>query len=300
MRGDAAALQTPSTGEAAANVLRLRREMAAIARTLPAPDTDTRDLRAGSVPLRLYTPRGRQAAGTGGWPLLVFLHGGGWMLGDLETHDATCRQLCVAAGCAILAVGYRLAPEHPYPAALDDVRAALSWARANVGGLGCDAGRIAIGGESAGANLAAALTLVLRDAGEAQPLFQLLVHPPTDLSLDRLSNDGATDAGLSRDLLAQCIVVYAGETDIRTERLSPLCAADLSGLAPAVIVTVEIDPLRDEGELYSLALARAGVEVSVQRLSGLPHGFMFLPASDPAVAASFRLLGRRIARYFAP
>jgi acetyl esterase len=267
--------------------------MAAQGSALPAPAVGVQSRWADAVPLRLYQPI---EAASVNLPLLVFLHGGGWVLGDLDTHDACCRQLCVAAGCAIMAVGYRLAPEHPFPAALDDVVTAWRWIRTEAASLGCDPSRIAIGGESAGANLAAALTFVLRDDGTEQPLFQFLVHPPTDLRLEQPSID--TVPGLSRSFLTECIEAYAGAESLDDPRLSPLRATDLAGLAPAVIVTVADDPLRDDGELFALALARAGNDVSVQRLPDLPHGFMFLPSTLPEIGASFRLLGARVARYF--
>ncbi|EZP50034.1 alpha/beta hydrolase [Sphingomonas sp. RIT328] len=271
----------------------LREAMAAEGSALPAPDVNAEDHRAGGVPLRLYRPIGKAGVRP---PILMFLHGGGWVLGDLETHDACCRQMCAAAGCVIVAVDYRLAPEHPFPAALEDVMTAWRWVRSEADALGCDPRRAAIGGESAGANLAAALTLVLRDERGEQPLFQLLVHPPTDLRLEQPSID--TVPGMSRSFLEECIGAYAGHTPLDDPRLSPLRAGDLANLAPAMILTVENDPLRDDGESYALALARAGNDVGVQRLPDLPHGFMFLPATRPEVAASFRLLGGRVARYF--
>lgn len=279
------------------DVVDLRAAMAAQGRALPAPDVAVRDGTAAGVPVRLYTPVPSDPRAASGLPLLVFLHGGGWMLGDLDTHDACCRWLCVESGWAVLAVGYRLAPEHPFPAGLDDVTAAWRWARAEASALGCDPARIAIGGESAGANLAAALTLRLRDAGAAQPLFQLLVHPPTDLTLAQPSIDAVHSPGLTRDALEACVTAYAGAHPRTDPLVSPLHAADLKGLPPAIVVTVEHDPLRDDGEQYALALARAGNDVALQRLPGLAHGFMFLPVGDPAVAAAYRLLGTRLARY---
>ena len=253
---------------------------------------------AGDVPLRLYQPAGSVGDGREPLPLLVFLHGGGWLLGNLDTHDAPCRSLCAEARCAVLAVEYRLAPEHPFPAALEDTMMAFRWAQANAAMLGCDPRRVAIGGESAGANLAAAMTLVLRDEGSTLPVFQLLVHPPTDLRMRQPSFEEVSLPGLSRSFLAECIGAYAGAASLDDARLSPLRARDLSGLPPTIVLTVENDPLRDDGEQYALALARAGNDVRVQRLPGLPHGFMFLPATLPEVAASFHLLGSRVARYF--
>ncbi|MEH3098975.1 alpha/beta hydrolase [Sphingomonas adhaesiva] len=276
----------------------MREDMARQGRALPAPAVAVSDHVAGGVPVRLYRPPTVDRDGAGP-PLLVFLHGGGWVLGDLDTHDACCRWLCVESGWAILAVGYRLAPEHPFPAALDDATTAWGWATAEAAALGCDPRRVAIGGESAGANLAAAMTLGRRGTAATPPLVQLLVHPPTDLLLEQPSIDAVDLPGLSRAMLDACIAGYVGGHSRADPLVSPLRAADLAGLPPAIVVTVEHDPLRDDGEHYALALARAGNEVSLQRLPGLPHGFLFLPATDPAVAAAYRLIGERLARYAA-
>lgn len=281
-----------------ANLPALRLAMAEQGRQLPRPEVNIWAGMAGDVPLRLYRPAEPVDDAEEPLPLLVFLHGGGWLLGDLDTHDAPCRWLCAEAGCAVLAVDYRLAPEYPFPAALEDTITAFRWAQANAAMLRCDPCRIAIGGESAGANLAAAMTLVSREEGGDAPVFQLLVHPPTDLYMRQPSFDQVSLPGLSRSFLAECIGAYAGGIALNDARLSPLRAQDLSELPPAIIVTVENDPLRDDGEQYALALARAGNDVRVQRLPDLPHGFMFLPATQPEVMAAFRLLASRVARYF--
>ncbi len=257
---------------------------------LPAVD----DLDAQGVPVRLYRPSEDQ-----GLPLLVFLHGGGWIFGDLDTHDAMHRILAKRSGCAVLAVGYRLAPEHPFPAGLDDCAQAFAWARQNAVRLGCDPTRIALGGESAGANFAAALTLRLRDAGEAQPLYQLLVHPVTDLALDFPSMDEVEVPGLSRQYLEAVRSFYVGPFDYRAVEISPLNAASHAGLAQAIVITAAEDPLRDDGEAYAAALSHSGVEVLACRLPGLPHGFMFLPATLSAVSQSFDLISKLVRRYFA-
>lgn len=273
----------------------LRAGMAAAAQGLPGIEVaEVRDFDADGVPVRLYRP-----ACEAPLPLLIFLHGGGWMLGDLDTHDAMCRHMAVRAGCAILGVGYRLAPECPFPAGLDDAASALGWARREAAALGCDAARIALGGESAGANLAAALCLRLRDAGGSPPLFQLLVHPVSDLALDFPSMDEVRVPGLTRDYLETCRAMYAGNTDWADPLLSPLRATRHDGLAPAIVLTAEEDPLRDDGEAYALALARAGGETLVMRLPGLPHGFMFLPVTIPAVSGSFNLIAGLLRRYLA-
>jgi acetyl esterase len=273
----------------------IRMHMAATSQALPGVDLATvNDFDADGVPVRLYRP---EKEGT--LPLLVFLHGGGWMLGDLETHDAMHRHLAERAGCAVLGVGYRLAPEHPFPAGLDDVATAFAWARREAGVLGCDPSRIALGGESAGANLTAALTLRLRDAGKDQPMFQLLVHPATDLALSLPSMDEIAVPGLTRDYLETCRVMYAGNTNYTDPLISPIYAACHDGLAPAIVLTASEDPLRDDGETYAAILARAGVETLACRLSGLPHGFMFLPVTIPAVSNAFYLIAKLLRRYLA-
>jgi len=273
----------------------IRAGMAEIGRKLPGVElAEVRDLDADGVPVRLYRPNAKARQ-----PLLVFVHGGGWMLGNLESHDAIYRHLADRAGCAMLAVDYRLAPEHPFPAGLDDVTTAFAWARRAAGALGCDPARIALGGESAGANLSAALTLRLRAAGQAQPLFQLLVHPATDLALAMPSLEEIPQPGLTRDYLEICRALYAGEADFRTPLISPLYAARHDGLAPAIVLTMSEDPLRDDGEAYAAALVRAGVETLACRLAGLPHGFMFLPVTIPAVSRAFYTIARLVRRALA-
>lgn len=272
----------------------LRAGMAATGAALTGPDlADVRDLDADGVPVRLYRPDSDAPL-----PLLVFLHGGGWLFGDLDTHDAMHRILAQRSGCAVLAVGYRLSPEHPYPAGLDDCAAAFAWVRREAAALGCDPARIALGGESAGANYTAALTLRLRDAGEVQPLFQLLVHPVTDLGFGFPAMDEVAAPGLSRDFLEGAREFYVGSADYRDPAISPLLAARHDGLAQAIVLTASEDPLRDDGEAYAAALSRAGVEVLVARLPGLPHGFLFLPSSIPAVSRSFDSIARLVRRYF--
>lgn len=278
----------------AATVEVMRVDMAAIGGTLPGADlAEVRDLDANGVPVRLYRPTDAAPL-----PLLVFLHGGGWLFGDLQTHDAMHRILAKRSGCAVLAVGYRLAPEHPFPAAFDDCTAAFAWARRQAAALGLDPLRIALGGESAGGNLAAALTLKLRDAGEEQPAFQMLIHPVTDLALDFPAMDEVQVPGLSRDYLEGVRDFYVGSADFRDPSVSPLRASCHAGLAPAIILTASEDPLRDDGEAYAAALAKAGIEVLGCRLPGLPHGFMFLPATIPAISRSFDLIARLVRRYF--
>lgn len=273
----------------------LRAQMAVIGQSLPGVElASVRDLDADGVPVRLYLPTSE-----GPLPLLVFLHGGGWMLGDLDSHDAMHRHIADRAGCAVLGVGYRLSPEHAFPAGLDDAATAFAWARRMAHSLGCDLARIALGGESAGANLTAALTLKLQAAGDAQPLFQLLVHPVTDMALELPSFDEIAVPGLTPDYLYACRAMYLGGVDIAEPLVSPARAPSHDGLAPAIVLTAAEDPLRDDGEAYAAILARAGVETLVARLPGLPHGFLFLPATIPAVARSFDVIARLLRRYFA-
>jgi acetyl esterase len=255
---------------------------------------EVRDLDADGIPVRLYRP-----SAEANLPLLVFLHGGGWMLGDLETHDAMHRHLAARADCAVLGVGYRLAPEHPFPAGFDDAARAFAWARREAEGLGCDPTRVALGGESAGANFTAALALRLRDEGLAQPLFQLIIHPVTNMALDLPSMEEVSAPGLTEDYLETCRRFYLGDTDQGHPYVSPMRATSHAGLAPAIVLTAEEDPLRDDGEYYARALVAAGVETLAQRLPGLPHGFMFLPVEIPAVSAAFDTVARLVRRYFA-
>lgn len=271
-----------------------RAEMLRAGRLLPAPAIETvKDFEVGSVPLRFYRPASQEPV-----PLLVFLHGGGWIFGDLDTHDAIYRILANRAGCAALAVGYRLAPEHPFPAGLDDVEAAWQWMQRMAPELGCDPDRLALGGESAGANLAAALTIRLRDSGRKQPLFQLLVHPATDLHFNLPSINQIDAPGLDHDFLSQCVSMYVGDADLSDPLISPLRAVRHDGLSPAIILTAEEDPLRDDGEYYARALAASGVETLCRRLPGLPHGFLFLPVTLQAVSQAFETIADLLRRYF--
>jgi len=211
-------------------------------------------------------------------PLTVYLHGGGFVIGDLDTHDEPCRILCSAGRTHVVSIDYRLAPEHPFPAAVDDARAALAWAQANAASLGADAGRIGIGGDSAGANLA---TVAARFAAEegSPPAAQLLIYPPTDGVTERpsyaLFGTGFMLTTADREAFLHC---YIDGTGVAKDdpRLAPLHARDLSGLPPTLVVTAGYDLLRDEGEAYGAALRAAGVAVRARRFPGLGHGFIHL------------------------
>jgi acetyl esterase len=228
---------------------------------------------AGEIPLRVYTPDTRAPR-----PLLVFFHGGGWVIGTFETHDAVCRHLAKQSGGVVVAVDYRLAPEHKFPAAAEDCYAATKWAAENAAALGGDASRLAVGGDSAGGNLAAVVSLMARDRGGPKIAFQLLVYPVTNHAYDTASYRENADGYL----LTKDSMVWFWNHYLRSERdgadpyASPLRAPSLAGLPPAMVVTAEFDPLRDEGEAYAERLRQAGVPVTVDRYDGLIHGFFIL------------------------
>jgi acetyl esterase len=253
-----------------------RRHGAAIYGGAPLPVAAVRDLSipadGGELPLRHYVPPG----GTTGEPLLVYFHGGGFVFGDLDTHDALCRLLCVHADTQVLAVHYRLAPEHPFPAAMQDGFAALSWAYENADSLGANPLRVAVGGDSAGGNLAAVVCQLCARTQRPQPAMQLLIYPATDMSRQHRSRalfaKGFFLTGAEMDWFEAQYV--GGQPGIATDpRVSPLLAEDLSGLAPALVATAGFDPLRDEGEEYARALQRAGTPAVLRRFPGLIHGF---------------------------
>ncbi len=237
------------------------------------------------VPVRLYRPTASPAS------LLVYLHGGGWTIGDLLSHDALCRTLARDADVAVLAVDHRRAPEHPWPAAVDDAVAVTRWAFAQARDLvGSDV--VAIGGDSSGGNLAALVCLRLRDAGARCPAAQMLVYPNTDLTFALPSvREKATGWGLDADDARWFAEQWVPDPARRADpRVSPLHEPDLTGLPPAIVVTAEHDPLRDEGEAYAARLAEAGVPVGARRERGLVHGFLGFASTSPAAAEAARRL----------
>lgn len=226
----------------------------------------------GDIPARVYTPRAAVGEAHG---VLVWLHGGGWVIGDLDTADSTCRALANRAGCVVVSVDYRLAPEHPAPAALDDCMTALAWTVENFELLGVDASKVAIGGDSAGGNLAALVCQRVRDEFGPDIDFQLLVYPVTDLTLSHPSMDeNAEGYFLTKASMEWFVGHYLGDADPKDPAVSPLHADDLSGLPPAMVITAEMDPLRDEGEAYAARLRDAGVPTELIRYEGQIHGFM--------------------------
>lgn len=229
---------------------------------------------AGAIPLRLY--RGQGAAKDQLQPAIIFFHGGGWVIGDLDSHDQACRALANATRCIVVAVHYRLAPEHKFPAAVEDAIAATRWIADNGKGLGIDACRLAVGGDSAGGNLTAVVTLDARDRGGLPLVFQLLIYPGTDMRLDRPSHLRHADQLPLRRTTMQWFVGHylRDEKDQADWRASPLRARNFEGLPPALVVTAAFDPLCDEGEAYAKALQEAKVPVTLECFRGQIHGFL--------------------------
>lgn len=228
------------------------------------------------VMVRHYRPKGAESAARE-IPTVVYLHGGGWVLGSVNSHDSTCRWLCARGDVAVLSVDYRLAPEHAFPAGLDDVMAVLEAALTPGAIPGVDAKKIAVAGDSAGGNLSAAACLRLRDEGKAQPLLQMLFVPVTNLAeMNTASHkEFATGYFLTHEQMLWYRDRYVPETaELSNPYVSPLLAPDLSGLAPAFVAVGGFDPLRDEGEAYAQRLADAGVPTTVRRHEGLVHPFV--------------------------
>ena len=260
------------------------------------PTTDTAiDGPHGEIPVRVYTP----PTGEAPWPVIVFFHGGGWVIGSIETHDGVCRDLAARVEAVVVSVDYRLAPEDPFPAPLDDACAAVEWVAAKAADLGGDPARLAVVGDSAGGNLAAAVCLLARDRGGPSIAFQVLVYPVTDLTM---SHPSMVENGEGYMLTAADMRYFAGhylaDTDATDWRCSPLHAEDHAGLPPALVQTAEFDPLRDEGEAYAERLREAGVPVEVRRFDGLIHGYLNLrhlvPAAEPAVDHAVDALRRAL------
>jgi acetyl esterase len=240
-------------------------------RTVPGP--------AGDIPMRVYTPEG-----SGPHPVIVYFHGGGWVIGDLEVSDKPCRQLAASAGAVVVSVDYRLAPEHRYPAAYDDSYAATAWVSEHADELNVDASKLAVCGDSAGGNLAAAVALGARDNGGPAISAQLLIYPVTDFAFNtesyRANGEGYL---LQRGSMQWFWAHYLGAQDRGTEPYaSPAHAESLAGLPAAYVATAEFDPLRDEGEAYARALSDAGVSVTAKRFDGLIHGFFWMAGAVPS------------------
>lgn len=229
----------------------------------------------GELPLRIYTPQGQAP-----FPVLVFFHGGGWTTGDLDTMDTPLRALTNRAGCVVVSVDYRLAPEHKFPAAVEDAYTATRWVAENASVVQGDPTRIAVGGDSSGGNLAAAVALMARDRREPSLIYQLLVCPVTNHDFSTLSYQENGDGYL----LTKNSMVWFWNQYLKDEKdghnpyASPLQAQDFSGLPPALVITAEYDPLRDEGEAYAAQLQLSGVSAVTKRYDGMIHGFFEMAA----------------------
>jgi acetyl esterase len=235
-------------------------------RTIPGP--------AGAIPVRIYRPSDAPSL-----PCLVYYHGGGWTIGDLDMADAPLRMLANASGWMVMSVDYRLAPENPFPAAVEDAFAAVKWAAEHSAEIGADPARIAVGGDSAGGNLSAVVCQLAREAGGPGIVLQALIYPATDLAAatDSWRKYGDKNYILTQEHLDLFTSAYLPHgTDRKDPRISPMRADELAGLPRALVITAEFDPLRDEGEAYAARLRESGVPVRLTRYDGMVHGFMTL------------------------
>lgn len=252
-------------------------QMMIAARGAPEPVAAVEDRQipgpAGAIPIRTYTPQGNAP-----FPVLVFFHTGGWQLGNLDSQDPLCRKLANTTGCIVVSVEYRLAPEHPFPAGLQDSYAATQWVSTHASEFQGDPSRLALVGDSAGANFATVIAIMARDQGGPSIAFQVLLFPMTDFRMDTDSmEEYAEGYSVTRPMLAWMRSNYLPNAQDWTNPLaSPLLAPDLSGLPPALIITAEYDPLRDDGQLYGKRLQEAGVPTKVSRYDGMIHDFQDL------------------------
>ncbi len=261
----------------------------------PEPVAEVEDLLvpgpAGELPVRLYTPEG-----SGPFPLLVYFHGGGWVRGNVEVADMPCRSLANASRCLVASVEYRLAPESKFPAAAEDCYAATLWLAVHAREFDAAPTRVAVGGDSAGGNLAAAVTLMARERGGPELAYQLLIYPATDAKGDYPSRrENSEGYFLTTGAMEYYWRHYlSGESDADDPYASPMRAQDLSGLPPALIVTCEFDPLRDEGEAYGKRLEEAGVKVRTSRYDGMIHGFLWMGGVIDRTRELFDEAGREL------
>ncbi len=245
------------------------------------------------IPVRIYRPESGPAVK----PALVWFHGGGWVIGSLDGSDFGCRIMANASGCTVISVDYRLAPEYKFPTAVDDCLAVTKWVAENGPELGVDGARIAVGGDSAGGNLAAVVSQLARDGGGPAIAFQALVYPVTNYDFSTASyRDNAEGYLLERDSMEWFWGHYLrSEADGASTKASPLRHTNLAGLPPAIVLTAEFDPLRDEGEAYAKRMRAAGVPVEARRYDGQIHGFFANPAIDDGSEAA-RHVGKAVAR----
>jgi acetyl esterase len=281
-----------------------RRQMEETARSrkaepLPIARTEDRSISgpAGPIPVRLYWPNA-----AGARPAIAYYHGGGHVIGSLDTHDLIARNLCSLADALVMSVDYRMGPEHKFPAAVEDSFAALQWLHANAASVGADPGRLGVHGDSAGANLAAVMALMARDAGGPALRLQSLVYPISDYAL---VGDSFEKYAEGYGLLTRAAMVWFQHHYLRSPadaddwRASPIKASSLAGVAPAIVVTAECDVLHDDGERYAEALRRAGVPVEYREFAGMVHAFFgMVPAVDDAMNAQ-RTVAEALRRAFA-
>jgi acetyl esterase len=254
--------------------------------TMPGP--------GGDIALRLY--RAEKAKPGVLQPVIVYFHGGGWVIGDLESHDTVCRELAVRSGSTLISVDYRLAPEHVFPAATEDAIAATKWVADNAAELGVDANRLAVAGDSAGGNLAAVVTIGARDRGGPKIAFQALLYPVTDFDLTRPSykKNGTLPPVKTETMVWFRDLYVPNPEDLKDWRAAPIHAADLSGLAPALVLTAGHDPLCDEGKAYADALTSAGNDCTYKCYDGQIHGFLNMARINPQTFEAFDEIGNAI------
>ena len=289
------ARREPSPADAVMSLLRTRdqpRTPEPVARveyrTIPGP--------GGAIPVKLYTPMGA-ASGTP-LPVVVYYHGGGFVIATVETYDSSARAIANAAGAVVMSVEYRKGPEHRFPAAHDDAFAAYEWALANAAQIGGDPARVAVAGESAGGNLAAATAMTARERGVRMPVHQLLVYPVVDNDTNTPSyRQNAAAAPLNRATMQWFFRHYTSPAAAGDMRLTPL-RGRLAGLPSATVITAQIDPLRSEGEAYAQALRAAGVEVDYAHFDGVAHEFFGMGAVHPKARAAVARAGQNLRRAF--